>query len=71
LSKELQPKLTHLIGISGSLYQSKGNFSRLRFSVVDSWKLYKFMYNGNIEANSGLYLGRKKKVFDKFMSLRS
>ncbi len=54
----------------GSINQSKRNYSRLQFSVNDSLKLYDLMYNNKTKGFSGLFLDRKKKVFEKFMSLR-
>lgn len=58
----------------GSLQQSRtsqGNYSRLKFSVEDSLKLYDFMYNSNIRDFLGLFLNRKKRIFEKFKKLRS
>ena len=68
---QLQLKLV-TVGINnGAIYKSKGDYSRLKFSVSGSLKLYKFMYNRHIRGFSGLFLNRKKKVFETFMSLRS
>ena len=53
----------------GCLYQSKDNYSRLQFSTKDSLKLYDFMYNSHVQ-ESGLFLKRKKSVFEKYMLLR-
>src|SRR3989344_4705862 len=50
----------------GSLYNSKRGYSRLQFSVGDSLKLYKIMYNNNYY----LFLNRKKVVFEKFIKMR-
>ena len=52
----------------GSIYDSKGNYSRLQFGTRDSLKLYYFMYN---QTNpSSLQLFRKKVVFEKFHTMR-
>ena len=45
----------------GTLYYSKG--FRLTFSIKDSLRLYKFLYK---DISNGLYLIRKKKVFEKY-----
>jgi len=58
-------------GIRGGSLQLKGNYSRLQFSIKDSFKLYDFMYNKNVLDFKGLYLKRKKVIFEKFKSLRS
>ena len=70
--------LTHLhkritsLGISGgSIYTSKKDYSRLKFSTLDSLKLSDFMYNDKIKDFKGLCLGRKRKVFEKFKKMRS
>ena len=52
----------------GSIYDSKGNYSRLQFGTRDSLKLYDFMYNQS--TSSGLQLLRKKVVFEKFQTMR-
>lgn len=53
--------------IGGSLFKSKkGNYSRLLFSIKDSLKIYKIMYN---DENS-IYLPRKKAIFELFMKMR-
>jgi len=53
----------------GCVYKSKGNYSRLQFSVNDSLKLYKFMYNRHT-LKIDLFLERKKCVFERYKSLR-
>lgn len=69
--KQLQINLMKIGVDGGSLYESKGEYARLKFSVLSSLKLYKIMYNSNTKDFSGLFLNRKKKVFETFMSLRS
>ncbi len=54
--------------VGGNLYFSKKhNFSRLTFSTYDTLKLYQIMYNNPHR----LCLKRKKRVFEKFIKLRS
>ena len=64
--KQFHSKLRGFGAEGGSVYVSKGNYSRLQFSSNDSLKLYDFMYNHNIKDLGGLYLNRKKKIFEKF-----
>lgn len=47
----------------GTLYYQKGY--RLNFSINDSIGIYKFLYK---DISSGLYLPRKKKVFEKYIN---
>lgn len=54
----------------GSLYVAKGNYARLQFSTRDSLKLYDFMYNRHDPLTKGLFLERKKKIFEKYKNLR-
>lgn len=59
------------IGVKGgSLYQAKGNYARLQLSTRDSLRLYDFMYNQDGSMRRGLFLERKKKVFEKYQKLR-
>lgn len=67
--KQLHEKL-HTEGLCGGyLYRSKKNYSRLQFSTNDSLKLHDFMYNSRI-LETGLFLQRKKTIFEKYKSLR-
>ncbi|MBI3888854.1 hypothetical protein HY311_03650 [Candidatus Nomurabacteria bacterium] len=68
---ELQKRL-NLVGIAGgSIYKSKKRkFCRLQFSTSGALKLYDFMYNRKVEDFFGLFLNRKKKIFEKFNRLR-
>ena len=68
---ELKTRL-NMHGLSGgSIYKSKKHdFCRLQFSTLDSLKLYDFMYNRDTNLLNGLFLERKKKVFQKFVRLR-
>lgn len=67
LLKQLHLKLKELAKISGgTLYYSNRGY-RLYFSVRDSLNLYRFMYK---DTGNGLFLSRKKKIFEKFFNLR-
>ena len=69
--RQLRDKLG-LLGVEGgSLYNTKGNYSRLQFSTNDAWKIHDIMYNQSDLVKSGLFLNRKKQVFDKFSKLKS
>jgi intein-encoded DNA endonuclease-like protein len=68
--KQLLNKL-FLFGLQGgSIYHSKRNYSRLQFSKNDSLKLYDFMYNQEARSQSGLFLCRKRKVFERYLRLK-
>lgn len=57
-------------GLSGgSIYNAKGNYSRLQFGARDSLKLQEFMYNQNC-LKKRLFLERKKKVFKRYNTLK-
>lgn len=56
--------------LGGSLVKKERGFD-LKYSVKDSLKLYNFMYNHNTKGSQGLYLKRKKRIFEKFKNLRS
>ncbi|MFA4999027.1 MAG: LAGLIDADG family homing endonuclease [Candidatus Paceibacterota bacterium] len=49
----------------GTLYYSSGAW-RLYFSINDSRRLYKYMYNSLVEGKS-IFLARKKVIFDKYL----
>lgn len=68
--QHLHAKIGSLGIEGGSVYTAKGNFSRLQFSAQSALKLYGFMYNqcGSLRKN-GLFLNRKKKVFEKYSAL--
>ena len=57
-----------MLGIKGGFIHSikSKNCSRLSFSILDSLKIYKIMYNTPHE----LFLVRKKLVFEKFKAMR-
>lgn len=52
----------------GRLRKEKGGYYRLVYSVLNSLKLYNFMYNGLV--SHSMYLFRKKVVFDRYIKLR-
>ncbi len=52
----------------GRLRKEKGSYYRLVYSVFNSLKLYNFMYNGLV--SHGMYLLRKKAIFDRYIKLR-
>jgi len=53
--------------VGGSLvYIKSKNCSRLQYSIQDTLKLYRIMYN----RQNKLYLERKKLVFDKYIEMR-
>ncbi len=54
----------------GLLFCQKSNVYRLTCSVRGSLKLYNFMYNHGVSMSKGLFLERKKKVFDKYLKLK-
>ncbi|MDO8594595.1 MAG: LAGLIDADG family homing endonuclease [bacterium] len=55
----------------GSIYKSKRNYARLQYSSKDSLKLCDFMYNHKDFQKSGLFLERKKRVFEKYKNLKN
>lgn len=67
--KKLKIRLNQSGLNGGSICKTKGNYFRLQFSVKDSLKLYDFMYNSHV-LGSGLFLKRKKTIFEKYKSLR-
>lgn len=54
----------------GVLRKEKGNYCRLTYSIHGSLKLYEFMYNHKVKDFDGLYLNRKKKIFEKYKKMR-
>jgi intein-encoded DNA endonuclease-like protein len=66
---DLQGVLSVTIGLTGSLHSRKEKECWcLTYSVRDSLKLYDFMYNRSVQ---GLFLPRKKKVFEKYIRMQS
>lgn len=63
--KQLHKKLFNFGIKGGSIYVSKDKYCRLQLSVSDSLKLYNIMYNQDIKY--GLFLERKRKVFDRYI----
>jgi hypothetical protein len=67
----LMNKLKEFSIENGVLSKGKGDYYRLTYSIHNALKLYNFMYNRGVEDFSGLFLNRKKTIFDKFKRLRS
>jgi hypothetical protein len=70
--KSLDIRLHLLLSFEGGcIYKSKKKqFCRLQFSTNNALKLYDFMYNRDVKDLKGLYLERKKKIFENFKRLR-
>lgn len=54
----------------GVLSQNKNNYYRLTYSVRSSLNIYNFMYNSSVLSKGGLFLGRKKIIFEKYIKMR-
>lgn len=65
--KSLHEKLAGAANLSGGTLFNRDGYYRLYYSVNDSCKLYKFMYN----TESNLFLPRKKNIFEKFFKERN
>ncbi len=68
--EDLHKQLRTLGITGGSLYRAKGNFARLQLSIRDSLRLYDLMYTRKDSLKGGLFLDRKKRVFERFIALR-
>jgi intein-encoded DNA endonuclease-like protein len=55
-------------GVLRKGYKINANYYRLTYSVINSLKLYDFMYNGL--GTSELFLKRKKDVFENYIKMR-
>jgi len=69
--EKIREKLEVFNIVRGVLRQGKrgkGNYYRLTYSVLNSLKLYNFMYNGI--GTSKLFLKRKKDVFERYIKMR-
>ena len=55
----------------GVLRENKDNYHRLTYSVISSLKIFNFMYNGSVFSKNGLFLNRKKIVFEKYIKMRA
>lgn len=67
--ESLKSKLADFNVEKGVISKGKGQYYRLTYSVVNSLKLYDFMYN--TLGTSKLFLQRKKGVFERFIKMRS
>jgi hypothetical protein len=56
--------------VKGVIRKAIGNYYRLSYSTWNALKLYDFMYNHGVNLSGGLFLGRKKKVFERYMKMR-
>ena len=65
--EEIKERLYYEKVVNGSTLYYGGRAWRLRFSINDSRKLYDFMYSG--KCKNGLYLKRKRNVFEKFFKM--
>ena len=63
----LKKNLSKILNINGGNFQYHDGAYRLRFSNENSLRLYKFMYR----RGNGLYLLRKRKIFDSFIISKS
>ncbi|MBU4369355.1 LAGLIDADG family homing endonuclease [Patescibacteria group bacterium] len=63
--KKLQQKLKRLANLGNGSLTFLKNYSRLRYSINDSIKLYNFMY-GSVDNH--LFLRRKQKIFQKYIN---
>lgn len=56
---------------NGVLAKGKGSYYRLTYSIHGSLKLFNFMYNPNSDVSNNIFLNRKKKIFEKYVKMRS
>ncbi len=68
--QQMRKKLEALGIERGVLSRCKGNYYRLVYSVLNSLKLYDFMYNQPYALRNQLFLIRKKEVFEKYQKLK-
>lgn len=68
--KVLHDRLEEIIGMKGAIRKGKGDYYRLTYSIVSSLKLYNFMYNVDNLKEEGLFLKRKRIIFEKFIKMR-
>ena len=64
--EKLKSKLEEFGITKGVIGKQNNNYHRLTYSVQGSLKLYNFMYNHDVIET--LFLGRKKRVFDKYIN---
>lgn len=67
---EVLSKRLSAFGFSGVIWREKNTHARLRYSIRNSLKLYDFMYNDSVAMSQGLFLERKKKIFERYMHMR-
>jgi intein/homing endonuclease len=66
----LQQRLERVNIFNGVLSKAKGNYFRLTYSIHNSLRLYDFMYNKMTTFKTGLFLQRKKRIFERYIKLR-
>ena len=66
----LKNKLIENNIFGGCIVNGKGNYFRLTYSISSTLKLYYFMYNRTLLDTKGLFLNRKKYVFEKYIKER-
>lgn len=67
--EQLHSILLNLRVQGGSISRIKNSYSRLKLSSKDSLKLYEIMYN--TRTVDDLYLQRKKRVFERYLKMRT
>ncbi len=68
--KQIRDKLG-IYGVErGVLSKGKGDYHRLTYSTKGALTFYNFVYNGRVKDFKGLYLDRKKKVFEKYIKMQ-
>lgn len=69
--QNLQDRLGKQSIEKGVLSKTAASVYRLTYSIHGTLKLYDFMYNHEVHKYSSLFLLRKKRIFEKFITLRS
>jgi len=68
---ELRHRLRLHFILGGPLRRGNGDFCRLTYSSTSSLKMHGFMYNHPVLKSDSLFLQRKRKIFEDFISMRS
>jgi intein-encoded DNA endonuclease-like protein len=67
----LKSRLAAVGLLGGSVVKNKRNYYRLSYSTLDALKLYDFMYNSIHLKDDGLFLMRKRIIFERLLKMRS
>jgi len=67
----LHDRLKKVADVGGVVRKGQGDYYRLTYSIISSLKLFNFMYNVDNLKEEGLFLKRKRIVFEKFIKMRS